>query len=386
MKSLLDLMDDELHRLPLPLKYTSVSEFINDDESSATFIRDLLKDDDFQTPDKASDIYDFAKTRARHSAITFLMGLVFRRFAGIFPLIPQTATLPTHSDKKTSDQALRMWLITSLYHDKAYYSEYIKSGSLDYRKTFKYFLLTDDYSDERLECILNYRHNCPRAFAHTYANILSYDQYARNYHAREKDSIEKVDHGILGGVIVFNDLVRKSFKSPKSTEELPAIKACCLTIAQHNIFKSDSAQRDKLYPSDLSYLYHDTDFRIERTTPLLLFLCLVDTLECVKRFSKGENDKTSLQTMTVLSSINISVTQDTIIIDYAKLRKRIKEKNNPAFTSNYERYYDGIRNLHEWTAFYATARNDKPDEITITFIKPKQQSAVHKDLAFSGGV
>ena len=50
-KSLLELMDIELKLLGLPLKYTSVSDFIYDDESSASFIREMLKDEDFSTPE-----------------------------------------------------------------------------------------------------------------------------------------------------------------------------------------------------------------------------------------------------------------------------------------------------------------------------------------------
>ena len=117
---------------------------------------------------------------------------------------------------------------------------------------------------------------------------------------------------------------------------------------------------------------------------LLLFLCLVDTLECVKRFSKGENEKTSLQTKTVLSSINISATQETITIDYSQLHKRIVEKNNPDFTDSYRRYHEGILNLHDWTAFYATAHYNKPDEVTITLENQNPLDVKHKELAFSG--
>lgn len=368
-KSLLELMDIELKLLGLPLKYTSVSDFIYDDESSASFIREMLKDEDFRTPEEASDIYDFAKTRARHSAITFLMGLVFKKFSVSFFEHGETAEATRDTGNKRYGELLRSWLITSLYHDKAYYSEHLKNGKLDYRKTFKYFLLTDEYADDRLACVANFSNRYPKVLAHTYDHILSYDSYARNYHANKIDGAEKVDHGILGGIMVFNDLVRKSLRTTKFDGELPMIKACCLTIAQHNIFKSGSAASDQLYPSDLSYLHHDSDFRIGKGTPLLLFLCLVDTLECVKRFSKGENEKTSLQTKTVLSSIFVTVTEDEIKIDYSQLHKKIDDKGNSDFHNTYKRYLNGLLSLNEWTSFEAVANDVNPDVISISLAK-----------------
>lgn len=368
-RSLLELMDVELSLLGLPSKYTSVSNFIYDDESSAAFIREMLRDEDFRTPEEASDIYDFAKTRARHSAITFLMGLVFKRFAGSFFEYGRITENAMYTGGKRYNALLRSWLITSLYHDKAYYSEHLKNGKIDYRKTFKYFLLTDKYTDDRLACVANFSNRYPKVLAHTYDHILSYDSYARNYHASKIDGAEKVDHGILGGIMVFNDLVRKSLRTTKFDGELPMIKACCLTIAQHNIFKSGSAASDKLYPSDLSYLHHDSDFRIGKDTPLLLFLCLVDTLECVKRFSKGENEKTSLQTKTVLSSIFVTVTEEEIRIDYSQLHKKIDEKGNSDFYNNYKRYLNGVCSLNEWTSFEAIANDVNPDVISISLGK-----------------
>lgn len=368
-KSLLELMDIELSRLGMSSKYKSVADFIYDDESSAIFIREMLRDDDFKTPDEASEIFNFAKTRARHSVITFLMGLVFKRFSGGFFEYSRIKENANYADEKRYSELLRTWLITSLYHDKAYYSEHLKNGKIDYYKTFKYFLLTDKYADDRLNCVADFSSRYPGVLAHTYENILSYDNYARGYHANTIDDGEKVDHGILGGIIVFNELVRKSLRATKSNSELPMVKACCLTIAQHNIFKSDSPESDKLYPLDLSYLYHDSDFKIGMGTPLLLFLCLVDTIECVKRFSKGENEKTSLQTKTVLSSIFITVTEEEIQINYSQLHKKIVEKDNSDFHNVYERYLNGVLSLDKWTCFKCVASNVNSDKISICLSK-----------------
>lgn len=364
-KSLYELMDEELRKLEISSEFNSIDKFISDDNTCAAFIRAILNDDDYTIPDQNSDIYEFAKTRAQHSVITFLMGLVLAEFTGISLDIMETISLMA-DEKRNPLSFLRPWMITSLYHDKGYYSKHLKNGQLDYRKTFKHYLFTDSYREPELKCFRGFSELHRGLFAHTYDQILSYDQYARNYHAQKKHSEERLDHGILGGVAVFNDLVRKALKVQIKDVELKLAKACCLTIAQHNIFKSNSAERDKAYPAELSYLYHDSSFRIRKHTPLLLFLCLVDTLECVKRFSKGENEKNSLQTRTVLSSVYLTANEDTIIIDYSRLHQKVDEKKNHEFSETYSRYHDGVISLHEWTEFNAVEDKNNPDKITIT--------------------
>ena len=273
-------------------------------------------------------------------------------------------------------------MITSLYHDKGYYSKYLSNDKLDYKKTFTHYLLTDYYSNQKLFCLNDFAKFHSSFFAHSYEQVTSYDQYARQYHTRKKDSFERLDHGILGGILVFNDLVRKALKTQKYDTDLLLAKACCVTIAQHNIFKSSSADKDKEYPTDLSYLYHDSPFRINIDTPLLLFLCLVDTLECVKKFSKEENEKSSLQTKTVLSSIALTINEDKICINLSELRRRINDKKNTTFSETYTNYRKGVAGLHTWTAFNSVPLDDDSDTIIITL--PKSSSLYDKQLALVG--
>lgn len=369
-KSLYKLMDEELHKLNISSEFQSIDDFIGNDSTCAAFIRAILNDDEYEIPDQNSDIYEFAKTRAQHSVITFLIGLIFSKFAGIAADIMETMSFISSNEKNAQLNFLRPWLITSLYHDKGYYSEHLKNSKLDYRKTFKYYLFTDIYSEPELELFAGFSELHKDIFAHTYDQMLSYDQYARNYHTSEKNAGERLDHGILGGIIVFNDLVRKALKIQKENIDLRLAKACCLTIAQHNIFKSDSAERDKEYPDELFYLYHDSPFRIRTDTPLLLFLCLVDTFESVKKFSKGENEKTFLQTKTVLSSIYVTVSEDTIVVDYSKLHEKVNEKNSSKFSQIYDSYHNGVMSLHNWTAFESVEDDNNPDKITIRLAIP----------------
>lgn len=384
-ETLYALMDKQLRNLDVPEEYRSLEKFIENDDTCVSFIQYILHDEEFTEPEPGSDIYKFAKARARHSVITFLMGLVLADFAGITQEISECVAKVTRQvniGKSTS--YLKAWMITSLYHDKGYYSKYLSNDKLDYQKTFKHYLLTDYYNDQKLFCLNDFAKIHSYFFAHSYEQIACYDQYARGYHSRKEDSFERLDHGILGGILVFNDLVRKALKTPKNDMDFLLAKACCVTIAQHNIFKSSSADKDKEYPIDLSYLYHDSPFRINIDTPLLLFLCLVDTLECVKKFSKEENEKSSLQTKTVLSSIALTINEDKICINLSELRRRINDKKNPTFSETYANYRKGVAGLHAWTAFNSVPLDDDSDTIIITL--PKSSSLYDKQLALVGRV
>ena len=82
-ETLYTLMDNQLRRLDIPEEYLSLDKFIESDETCVAFIQYILNDDEFTEPEHGSDLYKFAKARARHSVITFLMGLVLADFAGI---------------------------------------------------------------------------------------------------------------------------------------------------------------------------------------------------------------------------------------------------------------------------------------------------------------
>lgn len=331
MKTLLSLMNEQLGEIK-GSNFKSVESFIANDKLSTQFIREMLNDKDYDEIDKTSPIYAIAEARARHSVITFLMGLVFGKFHAMIP-----------KDK------FKLWLMISLYHDIAYTSKYITQGNLNYKDEFSPFLLTDEYDESALYELRNFSLTAKDVFAYTYDQILAYDSYARKYHEK-KNGIEKIDHGILGGVITFSRLIRKAIKS-KSLNELKDIKSICLVIAQHNIYKSSSLENDERLPRDLEKLKSTSKFKVGLETPLLLFLSLIDTIECVKKFSKSNNKKENqyLQTLTVLKSINIEITEKEIVIDYSSLKKELALKSDLYETAN--NYFANVNNLGQWTQF-----------------------------------
>lgn len=196
---------------------------------------------------------------------------------------------------------------------------------------------------------------------------MNYYQYSITLH--KIDTKEKVDHGILGGRLSFDRLIKKYIKKQKEDiEELKTIKEACLAIAQHNIFKSSNKNNDKLYISyGLQHLTSDSKFRINNNTPLLYFLSLIDTVECVKKLSREISKDAYLESQTVLSNMKIELLADSITLNYDGIVSAIrkKEKNNEnarGLMDSFNSYYDAVLSLNQWTDFNAKKIHDSDNE------------------------
>ena len=152
-------------------------------------------------PPTDSPVYTVAQSRARHSAITFLMGMVFENFGN---LMGKFSTIFSHHSQIPK---YAFWAMTALNHDRAYTSDRLSNPSIDYEKTFRHVLLQDTYCDSKPLLLSTLEATPENTMAYTYDEIKKYDQFARVYHARHKGG-EKVDHGILGGHILFDTILR----------------------------------------------------------------------------------------------------------------------------------------------------------------------------------
>lgn len=353
MKSLKSMMDSCLEKITGKHGFVRLEDFVNSDELSAKFISSLSDGFDFEMPSSHSPVYKVAQSRARHSSITFLMGMVFEEFGA---LMQKIETMFSLNDTK---QKYALWTLTSLNHDRGYTSDRLGNPKLDFEKSFGYNLLLDSYENTKLQKLTTINATPPHTMAYTYDEIRRYDQYARDYHSREEGQ-ERIDHGILGGQILFDELIKRYVSTGKISEfDWLQLRCSALTIAQHNIFKSPSAKDDEHYRKfSLDRLLSKSAFRISSATPLLLLLSLVDTVECVKRFSQSETDKKYLQTLTVLQSIQAEVSRDQITLDFSQLRKEIEQKGDLALLNSYNGYLDSLTKFSTWTTLSGTRIND----------------------------
>lgn len=365
-ETLENCINRKLSELDLPAEYQKIENFINSDQTSIDFIKWISHDYAFPEVGKITGI---AEARARHSALTFLIGLVLSPFGNVYA---STYKVINNSKNTSKNQCNQLWLLTALNHDVGYFSDLLKQPKVNYKDKFKYFLLKDDYKEPKLAALSGYSQKHKSALAYSYDEIALYDQYARNYHAQKNDE-EKVDHGVLGGLITFDRMIKETLKQNDAMETLLQAKAVGLTIAQHNFYKSSSAKDDEQYPALLRYkLSHDSSYKISSETPLLLYLCLIDTIECVKKLSKGENKNNTeksrssyMQTLTVIKNIDIEVLNGYIEIDYCRLHELIVKKYSKELHEKFEQYKRSVEKISDWTDFGTVKVNEDTIKITL---------------------
>jgi hypothetical protein len=246
--------------------------------------------------------------------------------------------------------------MTALNHDMAYSSAYLKQGTLSFHDITKYYLLDDSSLLE----FMNYEKKHSDVLRYWYREIEGYDDWARNFHKLRGDLEERIDHGILGGVLTFDRMMRRTIQDGSGQGYI--IKPASLTIAQHNMFKSDSKQFDMQYPGKPKVLQFGSKVVINFRTPLLLLLSIVDTVECVKKFCRSNlGPKKQIETLNVLKNIDIDVGRTEIHIDYSRYLKEVDKTNNRDL---FNRYYASVCSLSTWTSLYVD--NNRGQEITIS--------------------
>lgn len=345
-KSLFVLMDKVLKNRNLFREYSSLEEIIADEKECAGVLRRVLNDESFEIPNGKH--YEIVQGRAEHSMINYALGLVFQEFADLFECINAVMTKSIMKDKNAADEA---WFSVALNHDVGYFRKNILDDKLDYKEVHKYYLFKDDYSESherKYKCLENMSSQVPELYAFTYSEILEYDVKDRK--RRQKSSgYEKINHGIYGGADFFDRMLRKFDKEEViENEAIKMVKAVAITIAQHNLYKSDSTENNQFYPPKLWY---ESDFIIGKEYPLLLFLALIDTVECVKKLGKTNNRKSFFQAKTVLKSIWVKVDRQSIEIDYSELKSRVEKKKNESLHQNYKSYIESVKGLTGWTCF-----------------------------------
>ena len=130
------------------------------------------------------------------------------------------------------------------------------------------------------------------------------------------------------------------------------------------MFKSDTIEQDKKFPNKPRVLQSSSNFRISNHTPLLLFLSLIDTFECVKKFGKENNNK-NVKALTILINIYISVYKNTIVIDYSKLFNYIHDKNNGSLEQSIKSYCESLMGLETWTVMSTHCKSSGVYQISI---------------------
>ncbi len=352
-------LESELKRIGVYSKYADRIPNVLENEKECQEVINLILNNDVYHSENQHTI-GVTQERAKHILMTYLLGKCFLKFENFEQRIIEPRKYGLNYTKNA-------WMMTALYHDCGYYNEDLKNNTIDLYKFTPYLLEMAKLQSNKL-CNLHYKID----------EIEAYDRYVRTYHEKRNDA-EKIDHGILGGVWAYEKLLKTS--QYFSWDELE-IQEICITIVQHNIFKSNNVNTDKEYQAyGLDRLASTSALKIQSSTPLLLFLSLVDTVECIKKFGRRENKQQYLNTKTVLKNLKVTVSQEKIIVDLDSLKQYIdKNKGKRADkyleskrTANegnnlkgvYEEYTDALKNFSTWTTLNCRNLGSECYEITL---------------------
>ena len=156
-----------------------------------------------------------------------------------------------------------------------------------------------------------------------YSRETYFSYYSFKYDTNINSDDETGDHGILGGLFVYNKLMEE-------TRDTSHAFYVAHAIANHNLWvqeKEKNITKYQLYELTLEN-YKVINYDV---TPLLFLLSVVDTIEFIKRYCRYKdseaNKEHNIFPTTLLQYIDIECdrSQITIIANYEALNSRIKK-------------------------------------------------------------
>lgn len=279
-------------------------------------------------PQKYKSIYK-TDGKHQHTVLLYLLGLLFEnRFDDI--LKNKLKSLIEDPDLKDWYNFKYSWYLTCLYHDVSSCIEKdVGTPNENYNIVLSEFLKTED----------KYRRFSPK----TYINYLTY--------RKSKGSFE---HGIIGGAALYKSLIN-SFKSHTKGHDWNLSKVCtknrinwrrehllhfayvCDAICCHNIWLANEKDKKTCeeyaeYNLEELVVHSDSDKLQFKQYPIQFLLCLLDTIEPLKKFDL-------LKPIDVFKNIFININQIGIILGWTDI---IKEQ------PNFYKWLDAIHSLSNW--------------------------------------
>ena len=214
-----------------------------------------------------------------------------------------------------------IWFLICLFHDLGY--------TIEDTEKFKDF---DEFIDGRVKYFLNQRVGVPSLYERTYKNYFNYRLKSRN------KSINKPDHGICGGVLLFNELnsILKRERLNNKSEGLSwnkklinIYKYTSWVILSHNMFfiRTGDSNEDEYLQNKLDELIlspaEKSKINLEKHSFLFLFL-LVDSIDPIKIVNEYKNLK-DIDIECIGNKINMEIKNISIIDDFSKKVLELKK-------------------------------------------------------------
>jgi len=261
--------------------------------------------------------------RIRHIVSTFFLGIYL--YYNV-PKIKGSIDIVIYRFKKQNpDSKIEfsfIWFIICLFHDLGY--------SIENHNTYKDF---DGFISGKVKYFLKEPVGVPTLYKNVYKDYFNYRLNSPN------DFIRKPDHGICGGIILFNKLneillkkqkIKKSDGLSWNLKLINIYRHTSWVILSHNIFFirkgdiSEQAYRDNNLDDLILEKHEDSKINLKKHSLLFLF-ALVDTIEPVKTLGSYEN----------LKKLKCEVDSDKIIF----------ELNDSEFKND---YFNNVCDLKKW--------------------------------------
>ena len=252
------------------------------------------------------------------------------------------------------------WFLSCLYHDTASVLEDnpVPIHSKDYFKQLDYYLgkhaIRHDVYDH--------------SFLKKETDVFTFPkELVKNYFFYRADCCHCVDHGIIGGFLLYDRLFANYNKAwEEASEEHPPVNYDCFkhrdlkwriehldhfaiiadSIIAHNIWYSSDGQLYKQYGLDTLIIPNAKRINMKEK-PLLFFLSLMDTIEPTKRFP----DRHALE---VLKAFEIIFEHDTNKLSITRLTDIDSKK-----------YFDVLESSETWLDISIERINDEKIKISI---------------------
>lgn len=272
--------------------------------------------------------------RIRHIVSTFFLGtFLYYNVPKIKGSIKVVIDRFQNQNPNSKIEFSFIWFLICLFHDLGY--------SIENHKNFRNF---DDFISGKVKYFLNERVGVPALYENVFKNYFNYRLKSH------KDFLRKPDHGICGGIILFNklnDILLKKQKNKKSEGLLWNQKLINIyrysswVILSHNIFFIVKGHEDEnIYKeNNLDKLILDQNeapkIKLTKHSFLHLF-CLVDTLDPIKTFDSFEN----------LNNVILEIEENKITLEVVDNNLR-------------EKYFGKVNTLKQWLIPDITLINNK---------------------------
>lgn len=315
-----------------------------------------------------------------HTVSLYLMGMAFIEKSSTLrdKLTNQLQSFLTYYKDwyvKREDEynLLYTWYLTAMYHDVASCIERAKipENPTERQKSLEYYLgeldityspygnfpyrknnIPQRFSENLIKNYFYYRANNGSCEHGILAGYLFFDRFVRSFSSYTKDGSIN-DNGMIEN-LAQEKIRRWDEKRQWNIEQISHAAYVADAIICHNLWMSDNAELYRAYGlSPLLYTEHSENKLSIKNYPLQFMLCLLDTIEPVKRFAKKSNEKIHYPTPREVL--------ENVLLEFKENGLEVSWKRNISEQPEFEYWKKALEDLQNWMEVRCNAQGDHVD-------------------------